>query len=62
MREYPELYHALVISRNQNWLPHIEQTLHKNNSVFVVVGALHLLGEEGILAALKKKGYQVEQM
>ncbi len=62
MREYPELYHALVISRNQNWLPHIEQTLHKNNSVLVVIGALHLLGEEGILAALKKKGYQVEQM
>lgn len=63
MREYPELYHALVVSRNQNWLPRIEQKLQETNSpAFVVVGALHLLGEEGILAALKKKGYRLEQM
>ena len=62
MKEYPELYQSLVVTRNHNWLPQIEQRLQKRGPVFVVVGALHLLGEEGILAALAKKGYRVEQM
>jgi len=62
MKDYPELYQSLVVTRNQNWLPQIEQRLQKRGPVFVVVGALHLLGEEGILAALGKKGYRVEQM
>ena len=62
MEEYPELYQSLVLTRNRNWVPKIEQRLQKRGPVFVVVGALHLLGEEGILAALAKKGYRVEQM
>lgn len=62
MKEYPELYQSLVVTRNHHWLPQIEQRLQKRGPVFVVVGALHLLGEEGILAALAKKGYRVEQM
>ena len=62
MKEYPELYQSLVVTRNQNWLPQIEQRLQKRGPVFVVVGALHLLGDEGILAGLAKKGYRVEQM
>ncbi|MCA9463113.1 MAG: TraB/GumN family protein [Nitrospira sp.] len=62
MEEYPELYQSLVVTRNQKWLPQIEQRLQKRGPVFVVVGALHLLGEEGLLAALARKGYRVEQM
>ncbi|MGD9853192.1 MAG: TraB/GumN family protein [Nitrospirales bacterium] len=62
MEDYPELYQSLVVARNHNWLPQIEQRLQKRGPVFVVVGALHLLGEGGILAALEKKGYRVEQM
>jgi uncharacterized protein len=62
MRDYPELYHALVVSRNTNWLPKIEQRLQQKGPAFIVVGTLHLLGEEGILAGLRKKGYRVEQM
>lgn len=62
MEEYPELYQALVVTRNLNWLPQIEQRLQKRGPVFVVVGAMHLLGEEGLLAALARKGYRVQQM
>ena len=62
MREYPELYQALVINRNNDWLPHIEQALHEKAPVFIVVGALHLLGKEGLVAALQKKGYIVQQL
>ena len=62
MREYPELYQALVVNRNNDWLPHIEQALKEKESVFIVVGALHLMGKEGLVAALKEKGYLVQQL
>jgi hypothetical protein len=62
VREYPELYQALVVSRNQNWLPQIEQALQQPKPVFIVVGTMHLLGKEGLLMALKEKGYAVEQL
>lgn len=45
--EYPELYQALVVNRNHDWLPSIEQALQAKEPVFIVVGALHLLGKEG---------------
>ena len=61
MREYPELFQALVVSRNQKWIPHIEQALQQPEPAFIVVGALHLLGKEGLVAALQDKGYSVEQ-
>lgn len=62
MREYPELYQALVVSRNQNWLPQIEQALQESKPVFIVVGTMHLLGKEGLLTVLQEKGYVVEQL
>ena len=62
MHEYPELNQVLVVNRNNDWLPHIEQALQEKEPVFIVVGALHLLGKEGLIAALKEKGYEVEQL
>jgi len=62
MRKYPELNQVLVVNRNNNWLPHIEQALQEKEPVFIVVGALHLLGNEGLIALLKEKGYRVEQL
>jgi uncharacterized protein YbaP (TraB family) len=62
MREYPELYQVLVVSRNQAWLPQIEQALKQSKPVFIVVGTLHLLGKEGLVTVLKEKGYAVEQL
>jgi uncharacterized protein YbaP (TraB family) len=62
MDEYPELNQALVINRNNDWLPYIEEALQEKEPVFIVVGALHLLGKEGLIAALKEKGYIVQQL
>jgi uncharacterized protein YbaP (TraB family) len=62
MEEYPELNQALVINRNNDWLPHIEKALQENEPVFIVVGALHLLGKDGLVAILKEKGYLVQQL
>lgn len=62
MGEYPELNQALVINRNRDWLPHVERALQEKKPVFIVVGALHLLGKEGLVEALKEKGYRVQQL
>ncbi len=62
MDEYPELNQAIVINRNHDWLPHVERALRETEPVFIVVGALHLLGKEGLITALKEKGYAVKQL
>lgn len=60
MMKEPTLYDAMIVKRNQNWVPKIEECLDSGHC-FVVVGAAHLLGPDGLLASLKQKGYVVEQ-
>ena len=59
---FPSLYRPLVSDRNQHWLPQVEELLNGPGNALVVVGALHLVGEGGLLELLRKKGYQVTQL
>lgn len=60
--EAPELYNSLLRQRNLNWIPQIDQMLRDNGTEFVLVGAAHLVGDEGLLKLLEAKGYQVTQL
>ncbi len=63
-REYPRLYHRIDVQRNEAWVPKIAHRLddvHKGNTL-VVVGALHLLGPDGVVEKLRAKGYKVERV
>lgn len=60
--EYPEIYKSIMVNRNNNWMPQIVDFLEDKPTEFVIVGALHLHGSDGLLAMLKAKGYQVEQL
>lgn len=63
MRERaPELYESLLRGRNLNWLPQIEAMLADANTEFVLVGAAHLVGEDGLLDLLAARGYEVSQL
>ncbi len=62
MQEFPEVYEALITQRNNTWLPHVESYLQKEEPYMIIVGALHLLGEKGLLAMLKEKGYVIKQL
>jgi uncharacterized protein len=53
---FPELYQALVTDRNKRWLPQIERYLTADHDYLVVVGALHLVGKNGLLDLLKTQG------
>jgi len=53
----PELYDALLGVRNRKWLPQIEALLKEERDYLVVVGALHYVGRDGLLALLRKDGH-----
>jgi uncharacterized protein YbaP (TraB family) len=56
------IYEKLVFERNKNMASKIEGYLKTKEQYFVVVGAAHLVGKEGVIEILKKKGYLVEQL
>lgn len=54
----PGLYDALLGVRNRKWLPQIEALLKRDEDVLVVVGTLHYVGHDGLLALLKAAGHR----
>jgi uncharacterized protein YbaP (TraB family) len=62
LRQEPEMYQRLLVERNRNWLPKIEALFNRRGRAFVVVGAAHLVGPDGLLQMLKSKGYLIEQL
>ena len=59
---FPSLYKPLVTDRNRRWMPQVEELLKSQDNVLVVVGALHLVGEGGLLELLRGKGYTMTQL
>lgn len=53
----PQLYRMLTIDRNRKWLPRITQLLNDNDNYLIIVGALHLIGEDGVIDLLRQRGY-----
>ena len=58
----PKIYNSLVVERNNKWIPQIETMLKTKEVELILFGALHLIGEEGILSQLKKLGYTIENI
>ncbi|HWS78966.1 MAG TPA: TraB/GumN family protein, partial [Thermomonas sp.] len=63
-RKTPESYRLLDVDRNNAWLPKIEARLKESRAddTLVVVGSLHLLGDDGLVEMLRAKGYAVERV
>lgn len=62
MQKFPELYDALVVTRNRNWTKQIEELLDDTQNYLIVVGALHLVGEDSVPSMLRTRGSDVTQM
>ena len=60
MTDAPKVYETVFVQRNRAWVPKIEECLAEGHC-FVVVGAGHLIGPDGLLVALEKRGYVVTQ-
>lgn len=61
--EYPELYDRIIVNRNQAWVPQIEEFLEREHEqdYFVIVGALHLVGEDSVLRMLEDRGWEPQR-
>ncbi len=59
LKEYPEIRETLFDERNSRWVSRISDLAGMEGDSFIVVGAAHLVGEKGVVALLKKKGYVI---
>jgi uncharacterized protein len=57
-----KLFQKIFTERNDKMTAAVNQYLAQQDSVFVVVGAGHMLGEQGIVAQLKRQGLKVERV
>ena len=58
-RPSPALYESLMVRRNQRWAGQIEALLDDDRDYLVVVGALHLVGPDGLPGMLRDRGLTV---
>jgi uncharacterized protein len=61
-RADPVTHDVLFSRRNSKWLPEIERFAHRDANYLIIVGAGHLVGEDGVVAQLRRAGYSVHQL
>ena len=52
----------MLQDRNLRMADAAEQFLKGKEAAFVVVGAAHMVGRDGVISILEKRGYKVEQV
>ncbi len=62
MAETPAVLKVLLVERNQNWIPVIEEKLAGDKNVMFIVGAAHLVGEGSVVQLLEDKGHKPVQL
>lgn len=60
--EYPAIYRQLILTRNRKWIDQTRELLDSSDDVLMVVGAMHLFGEHGLLELLEQLGYEPERV
>jgi len=62
--DYPALYQRINVARNDAWVPKLQAMLDDGHGrdTLVVVGSMHLLGDDGVVQKLRAKGYKVERI
>ena len=62
LKLYPKLYQTLIVDRNNKWVRNIEGYLNGSGNTMLVVGAAHLVGADGLVNLLRKRGYKVVKL
>jgi uncharacterized protein YbaP (TraB family) len=58
----PQLADALLVQRNRNWISQIIRLLDQPDNYLVIVGAMHLVGPDSVVAMLEDRGLDVIQL
>ena len=56
------IFEKLIFERNRRMVLKIEDFLRTKETYFVIVGAGHLVGSQGVIELLRGKGYLIEQL
>ena len=62
MAEMPTLRDRLLVERNHRWMDRLDTWLERNKDLLIVVGAGHLVGDEGLVRLLEKRGFRLRQL
>ncbi len=57
----PALYQSLMVDRNRSWAEQIEGLLDDGRDYLIIVGALHLVGPDGLPAMLAGRGLRLSR-
>ncbi len=60
-KDFQDLYAPLIITRNRNWAGQIAQLLDDDRDYLIVVGALHLVGDDSVIELLNSRGIRARQ-
>jgi len=60
--QYPDVYQALFVDRNNAWMEVLTREMAGSGVDFVAVGAGHLIGEDGLVAQFRARGFTVERV
>lgn len=60
-RQRPDLHGRLVVRRNEAWVAPVRRFLGRPDDTLVVVGLMHLLGDQGLIALLRRQGFKPER-
>jgi len=58
----PDEKKLLLDKRNRNWVPQIEGMMLSKQTIFITVGAAHLVGPGSVLDAMCLRGWKVERI
>lgn len=56
------IFKRIIDQRNQGMVAAAQKYLSQNRTVFMAVGAMHLVGPRGLVSLLRKKGFKVVQV
>ena len=60
--DYPEVYRSIVTDRNEAWVSRILDLGSGGDDTLVVVGALHLVGDDSVIEMLRGKGARLRRL
>jgi len=58
----PSIFKKLVTDRTASWIPEIEKLLQGSQNAIIIVGAGHIVGQDGAIDLLRKKGLKITQL
>jgi uncharacterized protein YbaP (TraB family) len=58
----PELYERILVQRNKNWASSILALIDDSQDYLIIVGTLHLVGDDSLLRMIEDAGYAMQQV